>query len=281
MKKNIALLLFAIIFCSMITGCSYETKEQLIENNHEELTLEEKMHKYLGSTIGNFGETINITENESGLYDISIEYNRTTVYLHICGQDAQSYVKTLISSNDSLNEEISNVHVICNENNEVKYNVYISDFSEITEDNIDNYTMLMDKDNEKLNTTVQQATSDYIKADKKNYKVYAYKTIFRYPDDYKGKLAKFTGQVVQVIENYDEETYDSYSYRVNVTKDNWGFYDDTVYVTFFSTDKTKPRILEDDIVTVYGKLEDLKTYETIFGESVTIPSISADYIDIN
>ena len=70
-----------------------------------------------------------------------------------------------------------------------------------------------------------------------------------------------------------------YVYRINVTKKRF-FWDDTVYVEYISLDDSMPRVLEDDIVTFYGEYKGLKTYTTIFGGSVTIPYVSAKYIDI-
>ncbi len=109
---------------------------------------------------------------------------------------------------------------------------------------------------------------------------YTFQEIARAPDQYKGKLAKFTGEVIQVQQ-------DSllgilfYTLRVNVTKtgEYYTYYTDTIYVTYTAT-ADDPRILEDDIITMYGVLEGEETYTTIFGASVTIPSFSAEYIDI-
>lgn len=107
---------------------------------------------------------------------------------------------------------------------------------------------------------------------------YTYKDIARSPGEYKGKKAKFTGEVIQVMQ---EEFYSMMIYvlRVNVTQ-NGRYYEDTVYVTYYA-DADAPRILEDDIITMYGTLEGEKTYETVMGSSVTIPNFDAEYIDIN
>lgn len=42
-----------------------------------------------------------------------------------------------------------------------------------------------------------------------------------------------------------------------------------------------PRILENDIVTFYGICEGTYTYESVLGSNITIPSVSALYMDIN
>ncbi len=103
-----------------------------------------------------------------------------------------------------------------------------------------------------------------------------YKDIARQPDSYKGQNIMFTGEVMQVSES-------SYSSKVvlliEVTKDQYGYWDDLVYVTY-TLPEGAPRILEDDIVKFYGECKGTYTYETVMGSSNTIPSVSALYIDI-
>lgn len=103
---------------------------------------------------------------------------------------------------------------------------------------------------------------------------YSYEKISRNPSDYLMKKVRFRGEVIQVVENGDQ-----YVLRVNVTKKRY-FWDDTIYVEYTKQDASEPRILEDDIITIYGYSADVVTYETIFGASVTIPAVLALYIDI-
>ena len=85
---------------------------------------------------------------------------------------------------------------------------------------------------------------------------YSYEEIARDPDDYKGDKAKFTGKVVQVMQEGN-----TYTLRVNITKTRWG-YDDTILV-YYEAQKGASRILEDDIVTMYGMLGGTYTYKTV------------------
>lgn len=103
----------------------------------------------------------------------------------------------------------------------------------------------------------------------------SYDSLARDPEKYKGKLVKFYGRVVQVQES-DSILYYSV-YRINVGNDGYGYYDDTVYVTYDSS-KSSSRILEDDMVTFYGEYKGLTTYETVMGASITIPHVHAEYI---
>lgn len=114
-------------------------------------------------------------------------------------------------------------------------------------------------------------TTPTAKQYKNKCKTIPYKKLARTPDKYEGKKVKFTGKIIQVLEDGD----DAY-YRIDVTKGKYGIWDDTVYVEY--SGNSDKRFLEDDIVTFYGKSEGLHTYETIFGASVTIPSVSAKYM---
>ena len=40
-------------------------------------------------------------------------------------------------------------------------------------------------------------------------------------------------------------------------------------------------ILEEDIITFYGMADGLETYESVMGQQISIPKITAMYIDIN
>lgn len=133
---------------------------------------------------------------------------------------------------------------------------------------------------DKLRTADQKAEKEKAKKAKKDYiascKTYKYKDIARNPDKYFGKRAKFKGEVVQVIEGYYDTTL-----RVDVTKGKYGIYTDTMYVVYTPKSSSESRILEDDIITIYGELSGIETYETIMGSRVSIPRIDAEYITIN
>ncbi len=98
-----------------------------------------------------------------------------------------------------------------------------------------------------------------------------YDQLARTPDDYKGKKAKFTGKVVQVIDG-DNET----ALRVAVDSN----YDNILFVTYKNNIIDK-RILENDIITISGKSKGLYKYKATIGGQITVPSMIADKIEIN
>lgn len=103
----------------------------------------------------------------------------------------------------------------------------------------------------------------------------AYDDLARNPDSYTGQFVKFTGEIIQVIDDGTSATY-----RINVTEDEYGFWDDTVLVAY-TYEEGKGRFLEDDIVTFYGVYGGLYTYESTMGADITVPSVYAEYIDLN
>ena len=90
----------------------------------------------------------------------------------------------------------------------------------------------------------------------------------RTPDKYKGEKISFLGKIVQVCyESTDGSS--SATYRIN--KSNT----ETYYIKLILG--KSGRILEDDWVALYGTFDGLLTYESIFGKSITIPSINVLY----
>ena len=103
----------------------------------------------------------------------------------------------------------------------------------------------------------------------------AFKDIARNPDSYNGRYLKFRGKVIQVQENSNSESI----YRVDVTEDEYGYWDDTIYVTYLLSEN-ESKILEDDIVTLYGICQGSTSYTSVLGEKITLPAVEALYVDI-
>ena len=108
----------------------------------------------------------------------------------------------------------------------------------------------------------------------KVYQDIDFKAMSRDPDAYEGNLYKFSGKVLQVL----EQAGNGYTYTAMriATKGNW---DNVVYVIYLRPDGEK-RILEDDRVTVYGTSTGLYTYETVMGAEVTLPQFKADTVSV-
>ncbi|MGH0803090.1 hypothetical protein ACQVTZ_24595 [Bacillus cereus] len=98
-----------------------------------------------------------------------------------------------------------------------------------------------------------------------------YDQLARTPDDFKGKKAKFTGKVLQVMEGQGETQL-----RIAVN----GNYDKVLYVVYKS-DILNSRVLEKDNVTVKGKSAGIYTYKSTMGGEISIPAMLVEKIDIN
>ena len=100
----------------------------------------------------------------------------------------------------------------------------------------------------------------------------------RNPGNYKDRMLRFTGEVIQVIEGTNKAEL-----RMNVTltneEDDWAYYEDTIYVTI-CMEEGADRILEDDIITVYGVCTGAHSYKSIFGQKITLPGIDAKYYEL-
>lgn len=101
----------------------------------------------------------------------------------------------------------------------------------------------------------------------------------RNPDNYKGQMFKFTGEVIQVV--MGTNTMDL---RMNVTKvenegAGWVYYEDTIYITV-QVEEGADKILVDDIITVYGICCGDYTYESVLGSQITLPRIDVLYYDM-
>lgn len=109
---------------------------------------------------------------------------------------------------------------------------------------------------------------------KKACKTYSFEELARNPEKMKNKKVKLTGEVIQV-----QEGIYTNSLRVNITKDEYDFYEDTIYVTY-APEEGEDKILEDDIITIWGISEGDYTYTSVLGANITLPYISAQYLEI-
>lgn len=106
----------------------------------------------------------------------------------------------------------------------------------------------------------------------KSCKSYNYKDLMRDPDAYTGKRIYIKGRVVQVLQSDPSSNY--YELRVATSG-----YEDIFYVTY-TLKSSEKRILEDDNIILYGDFGGLISYKSIFGQSITIPKISAKFMEM-
>ncbi len=99
----------------------------------------------------------------------------------------------------------------------------------------------------------------------------SYDELARYPEINKGVPVIQTGKIIQKISDT--------TFRVNITKGEYGFWRDTIYVRLLGEAKNA-RLLEDDIISLTGLAQGEITYESILGQSITIPRIDAYEVSV-
>lgn len=110
---------------------------------------------------------------------------------------------------------------------------------------------------------------------KSSCKSLTFKELARNPDNVKNTKVKITGEVIQVMEG---TTYNAI--RLNITKSSYGYYSDTVYIKYIPK-VGEDKVLENDIITIWGTAQGDCTYTTVLKSEVTLPLIEAKYININ
>ena len=103
---------------------------------------------------------------------------------------------------------------------------------------------------------------------------YTYDEVARKPDEYRRKPTKFRGTVIQVV----EEQAGRMVLRVGIGLGS-SVFENVMYVSYAYDGKLDSRILDGDRIDMYGTLDGLKTYTAVLGQTITIPSFTAKYID--
>lgn len=108
-----------------------------------------------------------------------------------------------------------------------------------------------------------------------------FEELARNPEIHKGNDYYIKGKVMQVQESYDDVTLLVYITENQIEYIEESYFEDAIYVTYEYESNSEDRILEGDIITIYGECKGSKTYTTVLGSSNTVPYINALYIDIN
>lgn len=96
-----------------------------------------------------------------------------------------------------------------------------------------------------------------------------YEQLARNPDSYVGSKVKFRGKVIQTLEGSGVVNV-----RIAVNSD----YDNIIFGVY-DADMVQTRILEDDVVTVYGTSTGLYSYTSTMNATITIPGMDIERIE--
>lgn len=100
-----------------------------------------------------------------------------------------------------------------------------------------------------------------------DYGDFDYSEVFRYNEKHIGDKVKLVGKVVQVMGNRQS----GFQIRLAINRNT-----DIVFVTI--PEDPGYNILENDRLTVYGVVSGTITYQSIWNQTITIPSVNADAI---
>lgn len=122
---------------------------------------------------------------------------------------------------------------------------------------------------EELETESFTLTPEEVEADYKAMcKSISYQELQRNPKDHKGELIKVSGSIFQVIsESKSAANYSLYFVQAN----------GNLYLLKIDNYDSDSRILKNDMITIWGEVEDLYEYETVRGDSNIVPTILVEY----
>ena len=277
MKKKYENIILIVISISLIIFLGVVVIIRVNKENNENNTLnesisnEENYHVVSSVLKNNSKEKIEkiVVDQEISSEDMeNIFYERA-----LENQEFENYTIWFFSSENKALE--SNTYELgCTSNkdgNIVTKNVKEEEQQKAYEEQIKKQEEEDKKKEEEAKKSAKQKEKEF----KNSCKTYTYESLARNPEKMKGTKVKLTGEVAQVSEGMY-----SNGLRVDITKDEYGWYEDTIYVTYVP-EEGEDKILEDDIITIWGTSKGEYSYTSIVGASITIPYVSAEYIEIN
>lgn len=200
------------------------------------------------------------------------EYNRAVAEASV----AQENLKTLEAEKESLAEELERVSKEYSVYKEsmAEYEGLAAEEAKVRKIEAEYITESKAKEEEE-SRAVEQAEREA--KEKAGYDTgISYSQLARTPDEYKGQKVKYKGQVLQVMEGGRNNQL-----RLSVHKSSYGWYDaDEVLYCEYKTAIIPYRLLEKDIITIYGTAKGLFSYEAVNGETITLPFVRIDKIEL-
>lgn len=264
--RKYILFVILIIFIIIIFASIFNSKTKTTSSSVE------KEYKVIKQTITGNDKIYKIVYNgeltDEKMKEIYEEYNENNKNVKVWFFDNEENAQNLVSYN---------VAEVKKENNEYKIHRYGEETEEEKSIRLEKERIAKEEE-EKKKAEEERAKKEKEETDfKAECKVYTFEELARNPDNIKGSKVKLTGEVVQAM--YGSVGVDL---RVNITKEGSysTYYTDTVYVTYYPGEG-EDKILEDDIITIWGTAFGDTSYISTLGVTITLPYISAKYITIN
>lgn len=106
-----------------------------------------------------------------------------------------------------------------------------------------------------------------------------YKKLLRTPEDYIGQRIVLTAEVQQIIDGgmFDDRKY----YRIETDNDGSGYYYDDEYCMYDMCVNDDMKILEGDVLKIYGEFAGLETMKRVItGSKDEVPTVNVYYIEL-
>jgi hypothetical protein len=98
-----------------------------------------------------------------------------------------------------------------------------------------------------------------------------YLELQRRADSFVGQPLSFAGKVIQSVQSGE-----GHALRVNVTPGNYNSWQDTIYVDYSRLARTAQNgIAAGDLVSVRGTFAGIKSYQSVAGDTIQVPSVEA------
>ena len=114
----------------------------------------------------------------------------------------------------------------------------------------------------------EKAAKEAADRDPNSYQALPYDEMARNGDNHKGEKLQINGKVIQVIDSDDGTA----QLRV-ATRDG---YDDVYYIEIPASQWKTHRLLEDDVITFYGNVYGLLSYDSTMGGKITVPAMTVN-----
>ena len=101
-----------------------------------------------------------------------------------------------------------------------------------------------------------------------------YESLARTPATFQGQIVTFRGKVIQVTQSGA-----NYVMRVNVNRGKYDTWTDTIYVNYQAASQAEPRILQGDIIQLWGEFVGIKSYTAVLGQTIQIPQVVARAVE--
>lgn len=236
----------------------------------------DKQVKFSGKVTYIYGNTVNMDEKMSGLTDmITIDVNDSKStkdikegdYVTVTGVATDKilgylYIKEgeILSSGNNSKKDLASA--------EKKYNKLLAEEEKEKK-------AKEEKEQHEKEKQVRQEMSKF----KKTCKQYEYKDLARNPESYQGKKIKLKVKISQIIDGgiLDDNTY--YRVYTNGEDDMWWLGDE--YLIMDSREDKTLKLLEDDIIEVYGEFDGTTELErALTGTTEEVLLIDMKYVSL-